>query len=109
MESSLTSRRAVTIACRTLCVFFLVYAVVNFAEIPSLLIGLMHYRSHGEGTGSSDYYAYWTRRYALWITAALVRALVEFWLAGVFYRGGPRVSRYLLGDDVLKVEAAVEG
>jgi len=108
MEPSLTPQRAVMIACRTLCVLFLVYAIVNFADIPSLLIGLMHYRSHGEGTGSNGYYAYWTRRYALWITSALVRGAVEFWLAGVFYRAGPRVSRFLLGDDGLKVEAVVE-
>jgi hypothetical protein len=101
MEPSFTPQRAVTIACRTLCVFFLVYAIANFVEIPSLLIGLMHYRSHGEATGSSSYYAYWTRRYSLSITAALVRSLVEFWLAGVFYR----VSRFMLGEDAVKVEA----
>jgi hypothetical protein len=97
---TLSPIRAVKLLCKAFCVFFLFYAVANFIEIPSLVIGLMHYRAPAAGESvSASYYMYWTRRYALWITAALVRGGVELWLARVFYRVGPRMRRFFLGDE----------
>ena len=81
-----------------ICIFFLAYSILTFTEIPGLVIGLIHYRVPDQTIASASYYAYWTRRYALWITSALVRGGVELVLAGIFYRIGPRVERFLLGD-----------
>ena len=107
MESPLTSQRAVIIASRVVCILFLAYAALTLAELPGLVIGLAHYRVSTDAAGTA-YYSYWTRRYALWITSALVRGAVELWLAGVFYRTGPRISRFLLGGDKVQ-ESRAEG
>jgi hypothetical protein len=103
MESSgspLSTARAVTIAGRVLCVYFVFWAIFNLTEVPGYLLALIRYATHGDGPAGLDYYHYWTRRYALYILWALLRAAVELWFAGVFYRCGPRAANFLSGEEV---------
>ena len=89
-----------------LCIFFLTYAVVSFFEVPSLVVGLFHYRHPVSVEAESAYYAYWTRRYAFWIAAAFVRGAAALWLAGVTYRGGARFRSFLLDTSAEETQPA---
>jgi hypothetical protein len=108
-QSSLASRQATLLAGRVLCVFFLFYAILNLTELPSYMMGVLHYHAQGDGLSTGTYYSYWTSKYIGWIGGSLLKATVEIWIAGIFYRCGPRVSRFFLGDQVPASEASEAG
>ncbi len=95
-EQPLTRRQGVLIASRVVCILCLFYSVSNLLALPDYLAGLMHYRAGSRGPTSGTYYTYWTSKYVGYVGGSLLRAVTELWLAGVFYRCGPRMSRFFL-------------
>jgi hypothetical protein len=107
-NSPLTARQGVTIVARFVCLLLVWYAVLNLIEIPSYLAGVLHYHTPSEGPAIGNYYAYWTAKYIGFVGGALFRAAVELYLARVFYRCGPRVTKFLLGDDLTPPDPQAE-
>jgi len=99
-NSPLTARQGVTLLARLVCLIFVFYAVLNLSEIPSYLMSVMHYQGHGDGPAIGNYYSYWTAKYVGWVGGALFRSAVELYIARVFYNCGPRVTKFLFGDEL---------
>src|ERR1700722_19828403 len=105
--SPITVRQTVTLAGRILCVFFLFHAVVNFAGIPSSISGMrtaleVVHSLQRIDTTSADY-RFLSRsfgQYIISICISLFWGMLELWIARVFYRCGPRVTKFLLGDEL---------
>jgi hypothetical protein len=98
-ELPLSRHGAVQIAARVLCIVFVFYALLNLLALPSYIVGIFHYKAHTDTDGYT-YWRYWTSRYMEYTLSALLKGTVELWVAGVFYRVGPRVTRFFLGEDV---------
>ena len=64
----------------------------------------MHYRQEVGSSASDSLYDYWRSRYVLYLCAAVLRAVAEFWVAGVFYRCGPKVAAFLLPTDLSELQ-----
>jgi len=108
-DSPLSAVQAVTLAGRVLCVFFLFWAIFNLTEVPGYVMTLIRYGTHAEGPAALEYYRYWTRRYALYVLWALLRAAIQLWFAGFFYRCGPKAARFLLGEDAVEATESSPG
>jgi hypothetical protein len=89
------------IAARTLSVFFLFWSIFNLTEIPQYVVAFLYYRTTVGTTATESFYAFWSKREVGYIASALLRSVVEFWLAGVFYRCGPKIANFLIGDEVV--------
>jgi hypothetical protein len=99
LDRPLTRQQGVVLAGRVLCVFFLFWSVCNLSYLPGDVIGLLHYVHQGEGALGVRYYGYWTNRYVGFISGAVLRAALELWVAGLFYRCGPKIGGFLLPLD----------
>jgi hypothetical protein len=94
----MSTRQAVVLASRVLCVYFLYCAAANLVNFPGHLLNLHHHLHDPYGSALLGYDKFWLRYYSLESEAATLRLAVELCLAGAFYRCGERVSRFLLGS-----------
>jgi hypothetical protein len=88
-----SSRQAVIVASRVLCVYFLYNAMANLTYFPSRFLSVHH---HGSAILGYDKFLF--RYYLLETEGATLRLVVELLLAVVFYRCGPRICRFLSGE-----------
>ena len=93
----MSSRQAVMVASRVLCVYFLYNALANLSYFPGHLFNLLHHFHDPYGSAILGYDKFWIRYYSLETEAATLRLACELFLAGVFYRCGDRVSTFLTG------------
>ena len=96
-ERPLTLRQGVLIASRALCVLCLFNALVNASYLPSYLASPWHYWHELPIRGIED--SYLLGIYVRQIAVGVIRLGVELLFAGLFYRCGPGVVRFLLGGD----------
>jgi len=94
----MSSRQAVMVASRILCVYFLYNAAANLSYLPAHLFNLHHHWHDPNGSALLGYDKFWFRYYSLETEAAILRLVCELFLAGVFYRCGNRVSTFLTGS-----------
>ena len=106
-DRPLTLRQGVLIASRALCVLCLLNALVNASYFPSYLASLWHYWHEISPSGAHDSYVMGV--YVRQIEMGVIRLALELSFAGVFYRCGPGVIRFLLGEETLVTESGAEG
>lgn len=82
--------------------------MANLSYLPGDLVGLLHYVRHGEGALGGGYYRYWTSRYVGYLSGAILRAAVELWVAGCFYRCGLKIAGFLIPRDPEMQDKAAE-
>jgi hypothetical protein len=92
----MSSRQAVVLASRVVCVFLIFWVVVNVVDLPYDLLGLHRYWNWNALAAGSDLglYRYEFLSYSLRVDAAILRIALELFFAGVFYRCGPLISRF---------------
>jgi hypothetical protein len=98
----MSSRQAVVLASRVVCVILIFWVVVNLVDLPTDIFALHRYWK-ALGAGSDERYA--VRYYSLLIDATVLRTALELFFAGVFYRCGPRISRFFT-DGVVASEVS---
>ena len=96
LDRPLTQRQGVVLGGRVLCVFFVFWSLVNLSYLPGDVSGLWHYLHHGDGVAAESYNSFMKAHYVGYISGAVLRATVELWVAGVFYRCGPKIAGFLL-------------
>lgn len=100
----MSSRQAVVLASRVVCVFLIFWVVVNIVDLPIDLLGLHRYWNWSVLAAGAEN-SYWRRYYAVRVDAAILRIALELFFAGVFYRCGPRLSQFFTGG-VTRSEAS---
>jgi hypothetical protein len=94
----MSSRQAVVLASRVLCVYLLFWVVNNLIDLPSDVLSL-HQRLSALTAGSLfSYDKYLFRYYSLRLEALILKTALELFFAGVLYRCGPRVIQFLTGE-----------
>ncbi len=95
-ELPLTVRQGTVIASRALCLWFLIEALANATYFPGYIIGAVHASKSASVLATRDnyFFGYYLRYFA----AGILRIAVELYLAGMLYRCGPKVSRFLLSN-----------
>ena len=96
-ERPVTLRQGVLFASRALCVLCLFNALVNASYFPGYLASLLHYWHEVSANGLGN--SYWLGVYIRQIAIGVIRLAVELFFAGLFYRCGPGVVRFLLGGE----------
>ena len=99
----MSSRQAVVLVSRAVCVYFLYTAFGNLTTLPLLAFNL--WRSLPLARDMPGLSQWGFRSMALSVEAAVLRLAVELALVVVFYQCGPRVSRFLTGG-VMESEAS---
>lgn len=93
----MSSRQAVVLASRLICVFLVFWVVSNIVDFPANILEL-HHHWNALGAGSDvSYNRYWFRYYSLHLEALTLKTALELFFAGVFYRCGPRIFQFLTG------------
>ena len=95
----MSSRQTVVLASRVICVFLLYFACADLSYLPGHILGALHWWrvvSNGSVTGLDRYFL---RSDSLGLEAVVARLAVELFFAGVFYRCGDRIARFLLGGE----------
>lgn len=87
----MSSRQAVVLVSRVVCLLLIFWVVINIVDLPTDILALHRYWK-ALGAGSDDRYI--VRYYSLRIDATVLRTALELFFAGVFYRCGPRLSRF---------------
>jgi hypothetical protein len=77
----MSSRQAVMVASRILCVYFLYNAVANLSYFPGHLFNLHHHLNDPYGSAILGYDKFWFRYYSLETEAATLRLAGELFLA----------------------------
>jgi hypothetical protein len=95
-----STKEAVTIASRTLAVYFLFWFLSDLTYLPSRLYSLWH---HESALGGS---AYWRYSDLISLSFSLVRLVALFFAVQWFYRSGPAIREYFLASS--DEEKAVE-
>jgi len=100
----MSSKQTITLASRLLCLWFSYGVVTNLFALPTAVLIVLSTTSLAHpGTLGSSY----TRRMELTtISHSLLWLLAEVPLAIIFYRCGPLVTRFLLGDVAEEVEVS---
>jgi hypothetical protein len=103
-ETTLSSRQAVTIAGRILCVFFLFQAACNLTNLVGSAHSAWHYMNASRQLNGDDYFL---RYYLIQFGGELLRLVMELMLAGWSYRCGNGMSRFLTetADATAKTDA----
>jgi len=84
------------IAARALCALFLLNALVNASYFPGYLASAWHYWHEATARGLED--SYLTALYIRQVATGVLRLAFELFFAGFFYQCGPRVAKFLLGE-----------
>ena len=92
----MSSRQAVVLASRVLCVYFLYTAFGNVTTLPFLALNMWHQSQMTSRMPDLSQWAF--RSMTLSVEAAVLRLAVELLLAIAFYQCGPRVARFLTGE-----------
>lgn len=97
-EVPLTVRQGVVIASRALCFYCLLEAMFNLSYFPGYIGGLQHAWTEVSnlGLGARDNYILGV--YVRDLAVGTIRLVIELFLAWWFYRHGPAVAKFLLGD-----------
>lgn len=95
----MSSRQAVVLASRVLCVFMLFCAVSNFIDLPADILALHQHWSVLATRSEIPYDRYLSRYYSLRVDALILKSTLELFFAGIFYRCGPRVGNFLMGKE----------
>lgn len=94
----MSSRQAVVLASRVLCVFLIFWSVVNLINLPVDILGL-HQHSSVLIMGSDPVFdRYWVRYYWLRTETAILLSILELFFASVLYRCGPRVVNFFTAE-----------
>ncbi len=94
----MSSRQAVVLASRVLCVFLLYSACADLTYLPQHILNTVH-QWQVMSTGSAhEFDRYWVRYFSLGLEAVVTRIVIALSFAGVFYRCGDRIAGFLLGD-----------
>ena len=99
MDSSsrpLSERQGIMIAARALCALFLLNALVNASYFPGYLASAWNYWHEATARGLED--SYLTALYIRQVATGVLRLAFELFFAGFFYQCGPRVAKFLLGE-----------
>jgi len=95
----MTTKQGVSLASRVLSVYFLSLAVSRSVEVASLIGSLL--RLHSMERRYASYIPYFPN---LPVIGAVIVFLVELVMAFLFYRCGPGVARFLLGEEISPTE-----
>jgi hypothetical protein len=99
----MSSRQAVVLASRVVCVFFL---YLGFGSLTNLSLGISNlWRDWHMMHAGSVFQSPGFQVNSLILATCILRLAVELWLAVVFYQCGPRVSGFLAGG-VVESEAS---
>jgi hypothetical protein len=96
----MSSRQAVVLASRVLCVFFVYSAISTFIWIPRYTMATIHYwheLSEDVTTHARSYDLNLVRLEAYSGAGEVLRMAIEAALALTFYRGGDGIAEFLLG------------
>ena len=95
----MSSRQAVVLASRVLCVWFLYGAFGTTTSLPFSLFNLWLQWHMSLDPTIGHFVSRSSLRYSAQnVEASLLRFVVELFLAVIFYRCGPIISRFLLQD-----------
>jgi hypothetical protein len=93
----MSSRQAVVLASRVLCVFLVFWVVSNFIDLPADILARHEHWSALATSSNISYDRYFSRYYSLRLEALILKSALELFFAGVLYRCGPRISQFLTG------------
>lgn len=88
----MSTKQAVTIACRVLSVYFLTWMLTDLTYLPSNLYSFLHHES-AMGAFSTTY---WRNSDLISLSFRVLRMVALFFAVQWFYRAGPAVQRYFL-------------
>jgi hypothetical protein len=88
-----SKKEAVTIASRTLAVYFLFWFVSELTYLPSSMFSLWHHRNM---LGATEWTTYLRNSDVISISLRLLRMAALFFAVQWFYRAGPAVQEYFL-------------
>jgi len=89
----MSTKQAVTIACRALSVYFLVWLLSELTYLPTRVFSFLHYQAVLNESGGRNF----GRDLELVSLAFLVlRIVVLFFAVQWFYRSGPAIRRYFI-------------
>jgi hypothetical protein len=89
----MSTKQAVTIACRVLSVYFLVWLLSELTYLPQRVFSFLHYQGVLNQSGGRNF----GRDLELISLAFLVlRIVVLFFAVQWFYRSGPAIRRYFI-------------
>ena len=89
----MSKKEAVTIASRTLAVYFLFWFLDDLTYLPSNLFALWHHRNM---LGATEWTTYLRNSDVISISFRLLRMACLFFAVQWFYRAGPVVQEYFL-------------
>lgn len=95
-EAPLTVRQGVVVVSRALCLYCLLEAFFNLSYFPGYIGGLLHAWREISTLGLRDNYI--SSVYVRDLAVGILRLAIELFLASWFYRHGPAVAKFLLGD-----------
>jgi hypothetical protein len=92
----MSSRQAVVLASRVLCVYLIFWVVSNLIDLPADIFALHKHWSDLASGPDISYERYLFRYDSLRVEALILKSALELLFAGVFYRCGPRISQFLI-------------
>jgi hypothetical protein len=95
----MSSRQAVILASRVICVFLLYFACADLSYLPAHIFDTVHHWHALSGGSNPEWDRYWLRYYSLELEALVTRLVIEVFFAGVFYHCSDRIARFLLGGN----------
>jgi hypothetical protein len=99
-------KQAAFLTSRVISLWFFYETFTSLAQLPAALIGLSMARSMSTTPDWMRFSQSVTRSSGTMIVHAILQAIVELALGILFYRFGPRVGRFLMGDEA---DASSEG
>ncbi len=94
----MSTKEAVTIASRTLAVYFLAWLLSGLTSLPSSIFSFLHHENNLIAPGATAYTAYMRNYYLLSLCFLVLRLAVLFFAVQWFYRSGPSIQEYFLGS-----------
>ena len=94
----MSSRQAVVLASRVICVFLVFWVVSNLVDLPADILGVRQHWNALAVSPDISYERYWARYYLLRLEVLILKSALELFFAGAFYRCGPRISQFLAGE-----------
>jgi hypothetical protein len=98
----MTTEQGFRFVTRALTVYFLFWCLSEVLYLPADVIGVVRHLRLLHMAREMDKYVseetYWFRYYTELVCMRVVMAVLSFWMALYFYRGGARLRRFFLVD-----------